>query len=99
MAVIKSIWLYNCILVTFWSLHFIHIDCLPPIIRIGGLFSTDEEEQELVFRFAVDRINADTTILPRSTLIAQVERIGKEDSFHADKKGKQNPDPRSQIDY
>jgi len=53
----------------------------------GGLFSEDEEEQELVFRFAVDRINADPSILPKSTLVAQVERIGKEDSFHADKKG------------
>ncbi len=58
------------------------INCLT-----GGLFSEDEEEQELVFRFAVDRINADPSILPKSQLVAQVERIGNEDIFHADKKG------------
>ena len=52
------------------------------------MFSEGEEEQELMFRLAVERINADPTILPRSSLVAQVERIGKEDSFHADKKGK-----------
>lgn len=53
----------------------------------GGLFNENEEEQELVFRFAIDRINADKTILPKTTLVAQIEKIGKEDSFHADKKG------------
>ena len=58
------------------------------IDRSGGLFTPEEEEQELVFRFAVDRINSDTTILPRSTLIPQIERIGNDNSFHADKKGK-----------
>ncbi|CAG2166449.1 unnamed protein product, partial [Oppiella nova] len=53
---------------------------------VRGLFGEDGEEQELVFRFAIERINADPTILPKSTLVAQVERIGREDSFHADKK-------------
>ncbi len=41
----------------------------------------------MLFRFAVDRINADITILPRTTLMAEVERIEELDSFHADKKG------------
>ena len=41
----------------------------------------------MVFRFAIERINTDPTILPNSKLVAQVEKIGKEDSFHADKKG------------
>ena len=40
-----------------------------------------------MFRLAVERINSDPTILPRSTLVAQVEKIGREDSFHANKKG------------
>ncbi|KAK4337133.1 hypothetical protein RND71_043892 [Anisodus tanguticus] len=52
----------------------------------GGLFSEGEEEQELMFRIAAERINSDPTILPRSTLVAQVEKIGREDSFHANKK-------------
>ncbi|KAI1298750.1 Glutamate receptor ionotropic, kainate 2 [Halotydeus destructor] len=63
-----------------------HTNGLPNTIKIGGLFSAHEEQQELVFRFAVDGINSDTTILPRSTLIPQIERIGNDDSFHADKK-------------
>lgn len=54
----------------------------------GGLFTQDEHEQELVFRFAVDRINQDSSILSGSKLIAEVERINdKSDTFHADKKG------------
>lgn len=54
----------------------------------GGLFTEDEHEQELVFRFAVDRINQDSSILSGSKLIAEVERINdKSDTFHADKKG------------
>lgn len=40
-----------------------------------------------MFRLAVERINADPTVLPRSQLVAQAERVGREDSFHADKKG------------
>ena len=54
---------------------------------LGGLFSEGEEEQEVMFRLAVERINSDPTILPRSTLVAEVEKIGREDSFHANKKG------------
>ena len=40
-----------------------------------------------MFRFAIDRINADMNILAKSKLIAQVEKTEKKDSFHADKKG------------
>ncbi|XP_054163278.1 glutamate receptor ionotropic, kainate 2-like [Oppia nitens] len=61
-------------------------DGLPDVIKVGGLFGEDNEEQEMVFRMAIERINADPSILPKSTLVAQVERIGKEDSFHADKR-------------
>lgn len=63
------------------------IDLTRELVLAGGLFAEDEEEQEMVFRFAIDRINADPTILPKSTLVAQVEKIAREDSFHADKKG------------
>jgi ionotropic glutamate receptor len=59
---------------------------LPNMIKIGGLFTKEQTEQEMLFRFAVDRINADITILPRTTLMAEVERIEELDSFHADKK-------------
>lgn len=56
----------------------------------GGLFTKDQTEQELMFRLAVDRINADSTILSRTTLVAQVEKIEELDSFHADKRGSPN---------
>ena len=54
---------------------------------LGGLFSADEEEQEFVFRFATESINADPTILPKTQIVPQIERIGKHDSFHANKRG------------
>lgn len=53
----------------------------------GGLFTEDEDEQELVFKHAVAKINSDQTILPRSALVAQIEKVRPEDSFRANKKG------------
>ncbi|KAF4521436.1 hypothetical protein B566_EDAN010593 [Ephemera danica] len=59
---------------------------LPDVIRIGGLFHPADDRQEVAFRYAVDRINADRSILPRSRLSAQIERISPQDSFHASKR-------------
>lgn len=56
-------------------------------ISAGGLFHPSDDNQELAFRQAVDRINADRSILPRSKLVAQIERISPFDSFHAGKRG------------
>ncbi|BFF90896.1 glutamate receptor ionotropic kainate 2 [Drosophila madeirensis] len=61
-------------------------EALPDIIKIGGLFHPSDDHQELAFRQAVDRINADRSILPRSKLVAQIERISPFDSFHAGKR-------------
>ena len=44
--------------------------------------------QEIAFRYAVDRVNSDREIMPRSRLAAQIERIPKQDSFYASKQGK-----------
>ena len=44
--------------------------------------------QEIAFRYAVDRVNLDRDILPRSRLTAQIERIPQQDSFYASKQGK-----------
>lgn len=63
-------------------------ECINVYHVSGGLFTSDQEEEALVFRFAVERINADKTILQTSHLIADVETIDEKDSFHADKKGK-----------
>ncbi|KAG4074265.1 hypothetical protein HA402_008674 [Bradysia odoriphaga] len=59
---------------------------LPDVIRIGGLFHPGDDNQENAFRYAVDKINSDKSILPRSKLTAQVEIISPQDSFHASKR-------------
>ncbi|XP_018331081.1 glutamate receptor ionotropic, kainate 2 isoform X2 [Agrilus planipennis] len=63
-----------------------HVLLLPDVIRIGGLFHPADDKQELAFKYAVDKINNDRTILPRSKLSAQIERMSPQDSFHASKK-------------
>lgn len=60
--------------------------CLPDVIKIGGLFHPSNDHQELAFKHAVDKINADRFILPRSKLVAQIEKISPFDSFHASKR-------------
>lgn len=55
---------------------------------LGGLFHPSDDKQEIAFRYAIEKINSDRTILPRSKLQAQIEKIPPQDSFHASKKGK-----------
>ncbi|KAK4883092.1 hypothetical protein RN001_006411 [Aquatica leii] len=59
---------------------------LPDVIRIGGLFHPADDKQEIAFRYAVEKINNDRAILPRSKLSDQIERMSPQDSFHASKK-------------
>ncbi|XP_051153675.1 glutamate receptor ionotropic, kainate 1-like isoform X2 [Leptopilina boulardi] len=59
---------------------------LPDIIRIGGLFHPTDDKQEVAFRYAVEKINANRDILPKSRLSAQIEQISPQDSFHASKR-------------
>ena len=54
----------------------------------GGLFDMTDTVQEIAFRYAVDRVNVRSDILPRSRLTAQIERIPQQDSFYASKQGK-----------
>ena len=56
------------------------------LLSTGGLFHPGDNNQEVAFRYAVDKINSDRTILPRSKLTAQVEIISPLDSFHASKR-------------
>ncbi|XP_039289562.1 glutamate receptor ionotropic, kainate 2 isoform X1 [Nilaparvata lugens] len=62
------------------------LSALPDTIRIGGLFHPADDKQEVALRYAVERINADRSILPRSRLLAQIEKIPPQDSFHASKR-------------
>ena len=41
------------------------------------------------FRYAVERINHNKDILPKTRLSAQIEKIPPRDSFHASKRGKE----------
>lgn len=61
---------------------------LELFIVSGGLFHPADDKQEVAFRYAVDKINNDRSILPRSKLSAQIEKMSPQDSFHASKKGK-----------
>ena len=54
---------------------------------LGGLFDMTDTVQEIAFRYAVDRVNSDREVLPRSRLTAQIERIPQQDSFYASKQG------------
>ncbi|EZA54417.1 hypothetical protein X777_05647 [Ooceraea biroi] len=53
----------------------------------GGLFHPSDDKQEVAFRYAAEKINANRDILPKSRLSAQVEVIQPQDSFHASKRG------------
>ncbi len=53
----------------------------------GGLFDLSESRQEVAFRYAVERVNANRKVLPKSLLSAQLEKIPPQDSFHASKRG------------
>ncbi|KAF2364828.1 Ionotropic glutamate receptor L-glutamate and glycine-binding domain [Trinorchestia longiramus] len=59
---------------------------LPDLIKIGGIFDPYDQRQELAFRYAVERVNQDRSILVRSALHAQIERLPADDSFHASKR-------------
>ena len=48
-----------------------------------------ESKQEVAFRYAVERVNSNRKILPKSLLSAQLEKIPPQDSFHASKRGKE----------
>lgn len=53
----------------------------------GGLFHPTDDKQEIAFRYAAEKINANRDILPSSHLSAQIEKIPVQDSFRASKRG------------
>lgn len=56
----------------------------------GAIFSEEQKHShiELAFKYAVHKINRDRVILPKTTLVYDIQYVPKEDSFHATKKGK-----------
>jgi hypothetical protein len=56
----------------------------------GAMFTEDQKDSstELAFKYAVFRINKDKTLLPKTTLVYDIQYVPKDDSFHASKKGR-----------
>ncbi|XP_053703183.1 glutamate receptor ionotropic, kainate 1 isoform X2 [Synchiropus splendidus] len=62
----------------------------PQVLRIGGIFETRESElvsmDELAFKFAVDNINRNKTLMPNTTLTYDIQRINPFDGFEASRR-------------
>ncbi|GFG36478.1 hypothetical protein Cfor_11816, partial [Coptotermes formosanus] len=56
---------------------------------LWAIFTEDQRDSsaELAFKYAVYRINKDQHILPRTTLVYDIQYVPRDDSFHASKKG------------
>jgi ionotropic kainate glutamate receptor 2 len=56
----------------------------------GAVFTEEQKDSsaELAFKYAVYRINKDKHILPRTTLVYDIQYVPRDDSFHASKKGR-----------
>ncbi|KAK8388628.1 hypothetical protein O3P69_020541 [Scylla paramamosain] len=67
-------------------LGFIYQTVGSDVIRIGGLFDPLDERQQVAFRYAVDAINSDRTLLSHARLSAQIEVIPPNDSFRGSRK-------------
>ncbi|XP_075053246.1 glutamate receptor ionotropic, kainate 1 isoform X5 [Mixophyes fleayi] len=60
------------------------------VLRIGGIFETQENEpvnvEELAFKFAITNINRNRTLMPNTTLTYDIQRINLFDSFEASRR-------------
>uniref|UniRef100_A0A8C5GP09 Glutamate receptor n=1 Tax=Gouania willdenowi TaxID=441366 RepID=A0A8C5GP09_GOUWI len=62
----------------------------PPCLCPGGIFETRESElvsmDELAFKFAVNNINRNKTLMPNTTLTYDIQRINLYDGFEASRR-------------
>ena len=54
----------------------------------GGLFEPEYQGQEIVFKYAVDKVNKRRDVLPLSRLEYQIQNSPMQDSFDSSRKGK-----------
>ena len=56
----------------------------------GAIFTEEQKDSstELAFKYAVYRINKDKTVLPKTTLVYDIQYVPKDDSFRTAKIGK-----------
>ncbi|XP_016110710.1 glutamate receptor ionotropic, kainate 2-like [Sinocyclocheilus grahami] len=63
---------------------------MPHVLRFGGIFESIESgpsgPEELAFKFALNTINRNRTLLPNTTLTYDIQRINVFDSFEASRK-------------
>ena len=59
------------------------------LVFIGAIMTEEQRggPTEQLFKYAVERINRDTELLPNTTLIYDIHYVDREDSWHASKKG------------
>ena len=56
-------------------------------VDLGGIFEHAYHGQEVVFKYAVEKINARRDLLPYTKLTYDIRRVPQDDSFLASKKG------------
>ncbi|XP_039496284.1 glutamate receptor ionotropic, kainate 2 isoform X2 [Drosophila santomea] len=63
-------------------------NALPPVIRVGAIFTDDERESsiESAFKYAIYRINKEKNLLPNTQLVYDIEYVPRDDSFRTTKK-------------
>jgi len=62
------------------------VTSLPDAINIGGIFDPHDLRQEVAFRSAVNQVNKDADVLGQYKLVAFVESLPADDSFHASRR-------------
>ncbi|KAH8385446.1 hypothetical protein KR009_008145, partial [Drosophila setifemur] len=67
---------------------FVFAYSLPPVIRIGAVFTEDERESsiESAFKYAIYKINKEKSLLPNTQLVYDIEYVPRDDSFRTTKK-------------
>lgn len=59
------------------------------LVSTGAIFSEEQKDSsiEVAFKYAVYKINKDKNILPKTTLVYDIQYVPKDDSFRSSKKG------------